>query len=217
VSEYWFSVTNVGIYKTDSTFATILASATTSAHFGLYFYSTSSTIHAVKSGSVIEYTTVLAVSYTNTISGCRLYSITGSGITIYIGTSVGLVFVMVNRAVTVVFAACNFKSNYVNSMVIQGTTMMTNCQKDINFYTGNGSSFSFLSAITYIGNNPLGVWVDLNNQLVVSEGESWVIMYYDNTISTTTVTTTTTRTVITLNTVRSFNSSSIYKHCNNYR
>jgi len=65
---------------------------------------------------------------------------------------------------------------------------------------------------------PNGVWIDLNNQLVFGDGDTWVKIYYDNTISTTTATTTTTRTVISLDSVRSYNSTRFYSsagefHC----
>jgi hypothetical protein len=184
----------------------------------LYYQSTSSTIYAVKyPSSVVEYTTGLVVSFTNNLSGYYLWSITASGNTFYIGTQNGLVLVMTNRVVTGFYDACNSKVYQINSMVIQGTTMMTNCYRDLSFYTGNGSSFSFLSAMTDIG-YPNGVWVDLNNQLVFGDGDTWVKIYYDNTISTTTATTTTTRTVISLDSVRSYNSTRFYSsagefHC----
>ena len=176
VSGNWFITGNNGIYKTDSTFTTIVASATTGTHYGLYYDSTSSTIYAVKSGSVMEYTTGLAVSYTNTISGYIFWSITASGNTFYIGTTDGLVLAMTSRAVTGNFNGCNSRSsNTVYSIMVQGTTVMTECFGDTYFYTGSGSSFIYQSGITSSTSTGKGVWLDLKNCLVVTDVGSYII------------------------------------------
>ena len=176
VSGNWFITGNNGIYKTDSTFATKVAYATTGVHCGLYYQSTISTIYAVKSGSVIEYTTGLAVSYTNTISSYTLSSITASENTFHIGTTTGLVLAMTSRAVTGNFNGCNSKTTYtLYSIMVQRTTMMTECYGDTYFYTGSGSSFSYLSSISSNTVTPKGVWVDLKNRLVVTDVGSYII------------------------------------------
>jgi hypothetical protein len=132
VSGNWYITGKYGIYKTGSSFESILASAITGPHFGLYYYSISSTIYAVQSHSVIEYSTGLVASYTNTLSGYSLWSITASGSTFYIGTSNSLVLVMTDRLVRRSFDACKGRTGYpVNSILVQGSTMMTECWGDI--------------------------------------------------------------------------------------
>jgi hypothetical protein len=121
VSGNWYITGKYGIYKTGSSFESILASAITGPHFGLYYYSSSSTIYAVQSHSVIEYSTGLVATYTNTISRYSLWSITASGSTFYIGTSNSLVIAMTSRVVTGSFNACKGQTRYpVNSILVQG-------------------------------------------------------------------------------------------------
>jgi hypothetical protein len=115
-----------------------VASATTGRHHGLYFYSTSSTIYAVKSGYVIEYTTGLAESYRYTLSGYIPRSITAWLTTFYIGTKSGLVLAVTNRTVTGTFNGCTGIQFPVYSIMVQGTTIMTLCCGDAHFYTGSG-------------------------------------------------------------------------------
>jgi len=76
---------------------------------------------------------------------------------------------MTNRVVTGFFDACRQMSRSINSIMVQGTTMMTTCADNINFYTGSGSSFSYLSFLSTSLTAPKGVWVDLNNQLVITD------------------------------------------------
>ncbi len=176
VSGNWFITGNNGIYKTDLTFTRIVASATTGAHFGLYYYSTSSTIYAVKNNSVIEYTTGLAVSYRNTLSGYILRSITASGTTFYIGTTSGLVLAITNRTVTGTFNGCTGLTQYtVYSIMVQGTTIMTLCIGDAHFYTGSGSSFAYKFSLRSKTVTGKGVWVDLKNHLIIADVGSYVI------------------------------------------
>jgi hypothetical protein len=173
VSGYWYITGNNGIYKTDSTFTTIVAYVTTGPHYGLYYYSTTSTIYAVKSTSIIEYTTNLALSYTNNISGYILWSITATGTTFYIGTTTGTILVIVNRLITGTFtAAC---SGPVNSIVIQGTALLTECNGDSYFNTGSGSSFTYVSVIGGPGFTAKGIWIDLRNQLIRTDESSFLI------------------------------------------
>jgi len=107
VNGYWFITGNNGIYKMVSTFSNIQYSATTGGLISLCYHSPNFTIFAIKTPNyVIEYTPILTVFYTNTISGYYLWSITASGNTLYISTDNGLVLVMTNRVVTGFFDAC---------------------------------------------------------------------------------------------------------------
>jgi hypothetical protein len=194
VNGNWFVTSDNGIYKTDSTFTNIVNSVTPDTHYGLYF--TNSTIYAVKSTCVIEYTTSLTVSFSNEITGdYTLWSITASGSTIYIGTSTGLVLVMVNRVVTDSFNACNGRaSNTVNSIMVQENIMITECYGDSYFYNRSyGTSFSYLSGIVADGTTAKGVWVDLKYQLIRTD-LSYFEIYNEGGSSTATTTTTTSST-----------------------
>lgn len=178
VSGNWYITGKYGIYKTGSSFESILASAITGPHFGLYYYSISSTIYAVQSHSVIEYSTGLVASYTNTLSGYSLWSITASGSTFYIGTSNSLVLVMTDRLVRRSFDACKGRTGYpVNSILVQGSTMMTECWGDTCFYTGSGSSFSFSFAKVRSGTTAKGAWVELTNKLVITDAGTFMIWF----------------------------------------
>ena len=192
VSGNWFITGDYGIYKIDSTFITIVASATTGPHYGLYYYSTSSTIYAVKGSSVIEYTTGLKVLIAKNITGYSLWSITSRGNTFYIGTTTGLVLVMVDSVVTDTFNACNGLRYSVNSIVVQGTMMMTECYGNSYFYT-QGRPFDFIFSIVGPTTSAKGVWIDLQNQLITTDPSFFKI--YTASKTTTTTARITTRTI----------------------
>jgi hypothetical protein len=177
VTGNWFITGNNGIYKTGSSFASILASVTTGPHFGLYYYLTSSTIYAVKNHSIIEYTTGLVTSYTKTISGYSLWSITASGSTFYIGTSSSVVLAMTDRVVTGTFDACRSHTYPVNSIFVQGSMMMTECYGDTYFYTGSGSSFSYSFGKVRLGTTAKGAWVELANKLLITDVGTYMIWF----------------------------------------
>jgi len=190
VNGYWFITSNNGIYKTDSTFTNIVNSVTPDAHYGLYF--TNFMIYAVKRNFVVEYTTGLTVSFSILINAYySLWSISANGATFYIGTSSGLVLVMVNRVITDSFNACNGQTSHtVNSIVVQENMMITECYGDSYFYTSNGSSFTFVSGIFGYETSAKGVWVDLKYQLIRTD-LSYFEIYNDGGNSTTTTTSTT--------------------------
>ena len=80
------------------------------------------------------------------------------------------------------FNACNNKNTYlgIGSIVVQKNTMMVQCFGNTYFYTGNGSSFSYLSGITTLQSSSVfykGAYVDLNNQLVVTDQGKFVRWY----------------------------------------
>jgi hypothetical protein len=85
---------------------------------------------------------------------------------------------MTSRAFASNFDGCNSKTTYtVYSIMVQGTTMMTECNGDTYFYTGSGSSFVYQSALTSNTYTGKGVWVVLQNHFIVTDGGSYIIRF----------------------------------------
>ncbi len=83
---------------------------------------------------------------------------------------------MTNREVTGNFNACAGSTTAtVCSIMVEGTTMMTECSGNTYFYQGSGSSFTSISQLTGTSNTGKGVWVDLQNRLVITEPTNIVI------------------------------------------